>query len=98
MSDSTQPVVWLKLRQFAASSPLSESTVRRLVRQGKLPHQQPGGPNTAILIAADALDQCFNVHESEVLDQNVMEQSSPKRRPNWRKHIDQHFHNSTMGD
>lgn len=45
----------LTIQQFARQSGLSETTVRRYIRSGKLPFNQPGGPRHRIMISADAL-------------------------------------------
>jgi len=41
--------------QFSAASGLSIATIRRYLRDRKLPFVQPGGPRGRILIPADAL-------------------------------------------
>lgn len=48
---------YLTLREFSVTTGLSESTLRRRVRDGSLPFVQPGGPGTRILFRADALER-----------------------------------------
>jgi excisionase family DNA binding protein len=43
------------VKEFAKRNGISASTVRRLLRQGKLPYFQPGGNKHLILIPHDAL-------------------------------------------
>lgn len=50
-----QPREFVKLRDFAKLSPVSESTIRRWVTAGKIEHIQPGNSGTTILIPLDAL-------------------------------------------
>lgn len=45
----------LSPQQFSDSSGLSIATVRRYLRDGKLPFVQPGGPRGRLLIPSDAL-------------------------------------------
>lgn len=47
---------YLTLKEFAAHSGLSATTVRRLLKQGLLHAVQPGGPGTKLLFQADALE------------------------------------------
>ena len=58
MSDNA---TYLTLRQFILRSGLSESTLRRRVRDGTLVAIQPGGPGKKILFPSDALDRCRTV-------------------------------------
>ena len=48
---------YLTLHEFASATGLSESTVRRRVRDGSLRFVQPGGPGTRILFRVDALER-----------------------------------------
>ena len=48
------------VQQFADLSGLSKSTVRRYLKAGKLPHDQPGGPRCRILIPLSALPSSEN--------------------------------------
>lgn len=52
---SEVPKEFLSPAEFATRSGLSESTVRRRVRDGTLPHRQPGGKRSRIVIPHDAL-------------------------------------------
>jgi excisionase family DNA binding protein len=48
---------YLSLAQFSTYSGLSQSTLRRRIRDGSLPAIQPGGPGTRLVIPRDALDR-----------------------------------------
>jgi len=48
---------FLSVEQVIAQSGLSASTVRRWIKRGVLPHAQPGGKRSRVLIPADALDR-----------------------------------------
>ncbi len=56
----TSTAVACSVQKFADMSGLSESTVRRYVKAGKLPHDQPGGPRCRILIPLSALPSTDN--------------------------------------
>src|SRR4051794_8036102 len=51
-----QPKRYLSPQEFSRLSGLSLATVHRYLRKGKLPHRQPGGRRTRILIPVDALE------------------------------------------
>jgi len=51
---------YLKLQEFVGLSGLSESTVRRRVRDGSLPAVQVGGKGKKILLRVDALERTNN--------------------------------------
>ena len=48
--------VFLSAHEFAARSGLSLSTIRRYLKNGRLPGVQPGGSRCRVLIPSDALD------------------------------------------
>jgi excisionase family DNA binding protein len=48
---------YLSVRELAQLSGLSELTIRRLLRAGKIPCFQPGGPRCRVLVPADALER-----------------------------------------
>ena len=50
----------LNIDELSAKSGLSLSTLRRRLREGKLPYLQPGGPRTRVLFPADILDRLVN--------------------------------------
>lgn len=56
MTDNAQDEQFLSIDEFARRTSLSESTIRRRVRDGSIPSWQPGGPGTRVLIPIDALD------------------------------------------
>ncbi|HCS50403.1 MAG TPA: hypothetical protein DIW81_02230 [Planctomycetaceae bacterium] len=47
--------VYLTIEECSQRVSLSDSTIRRRIREGKIPFWQPGGPGTRILIPVDAL-------------------------------------------
>ena len=47
---------YLKLPEFCRLTGLSASTVRRRVREGSIPVEQPGGPKHLLLFGIDALE------------------------------------------
>ena len=60
---------YLTIPEFASYSTLSESTIRRLIRDGKLSVSQPGGKHHRVLIARDALEKnhARPSHDSEAI-------------------------------
>jgi hypothetical protein len=78
---------YLKLRAFVRRCPVSESTIRRWIRLGILEYTQPGGPDTTILIPADALDQ-FDTSVERVDSHsklaNTISKPIPGRKPKWK--------------
>ncbi len=73
----------LTLKEFAARSPLSESTIRRYVRTGKLPSVQ-AAKGHLILIPSDALDT-LGQESLKTPNQEPSTPVAPKRRstPRW---------------
>jgi excisionase family DNA binding protein len=51
----TTPPHYLSVEEFVAATGLSESTVRRRIKDGSLPVCQPGGRKSRLLIPRDAL-------------------------------------------
>ena len=89
---------YVTLKQFLARHPnLNESTVRRWVRSGRLPHCQPGGPKTLILVPEDALQRMEQSGEQRAHadrsgnDAKPLSDSSTKavRKPSWMKGLKQ---------
>ena len=89
---------YVTLKQFLALHPnLNESTVRRWVRSGRLPHCQPGGPKTLILVPEDALqrmEQSGKQHSQTASARNDSKpipdsEQKPVRRPKWMKALKQ---------
>jgi len=54
---STNQCQFLTVEQVIACSGLSDSTIRRWIAGGVLPHAQPGGKRSRILIAKSALER-----------------------------------------
>ena len=68
MADETQQLV--TLAEFLKRNPvLSESTVRRWIRSGRLAHCQPGGKRTKLLIPIDALTRMEVSAQEESIEQ-----------------------------
>lgn len=57
MSESlvTRNQDYLSVTEFSAASTLSESTIRRRIKDGTFPVWQPGGPGTRVLLSASLL-------------------------------------------
>ena len=52
---------YLTVKELAAATGLSVSTLRRLQRKGRLPFFQPGGPGTRIVYPPDAIEQAADL-------------------------------------
>ena len=76
---------YLTIEAFAALTTLSESTIQRLIKSGKLKPFQPGGPRHRLLFAADALEQSPPVPTSGSVPTSTSKPTRPKRgpRPKW---------------
>ena len=78
------------IREFATIAGLSESTIRRRIRDGSITALQPGGPGTALRIPAD-LAQAFR-DAPDPPDRNVDILShlmiKTKRQPRWKNRRD----------
>jgi excisionase family DNA binding protein len=78
---------FVKLRDFAKLSPVSESTIRRWVTAGKIEHIQPGNSGTTILIPLDALTRIEAVASTEGSIPSlgpVAKRDIPGRLPQWK--------------
>lgn len=83
-----QPREFVKLRDFAKLSPVSESTIRRWVTAGKIEHIQPGNSGTTILIPLDALARIDAAASGQGRDLSigaVPKNDIPGRLPKWKK-------------
>ncbi|WP_166822553.1 helix-turn-helix domain-containing protein [Thalassoroseus pseudoceratinae] len=82
--DSHQAPEYLSPAEFARRSGLSEPTVRRYVKNGKLPSYQPGGHRCRISIPASALRATVPSAPASVSSPQA---EQPKRipgpRPSW---------------
>jgi hypothetical protein len=77
---------YLTLKQFLVGCPLSESTVRRWIRSGKLASIQPGGKNTSILVRSDALSRIEDTEgRADEPSPSSRNSPTPRRQPNWRR-------------
>ena len=70
---------YLKFKEFTLRSGLSESTIRRRVRDGSLPAIQVGGKGKKLLFAENALEQTSNRMPAATSDSAVV--SSPCSMP-----------------
>jgi excisionase family DNA binding protein len=69
--------VTCSVEKFAELSGLSDSTVRRYVKAGKLPHNQPGGRRCRILIPLSALSHSGSGSASvDLADPTISEAAS----------------------
>ncbi len=77
---------YLTFDEFLERAPISASTLRRLIKNHRIPFVQPGGRNSKVLIPADALEQ---TRSSPAVETPSIVVSSPKpirlsgRRPKW---------------
>lgn len=70
----------LTIQEFSERTPLSVSQIRRLVKAGRIPYLQPGGPRGKLLFAPDALSQQRN---ETTTAQPVPPPPGSGRRPEW---------------
>lgn len=68
-AESKLPERYLSVKDFARIAGISEKSVHRYLRDGKLPKYQPGGENCRVSIPASAL---------EVTAQRQVDDSSPQ--------------------
>jgi excisionase family DNA binding protein len=52
------PLQYLSYQELSARTGISISTLRRRVKQRRLPHFQPGGPRTRIVFPSNAIELC----------------------------------------
>jgi excisionase family DNA binding protein len=85
---------YLSVQEFVAYSSLSIATVRRRLKEGKLPHLQFGGKGHRILIPRDAL-QASKAAPAASLKINSLEEppapATPRRRgprASWTQRLD----------
>lgn len=96
-SQSEQPRRFLPLKDFVATVPASESSVRRMIKQGRLEYAQPGGPGSDIYIPVDAFERLvvkpqFPGRSGEVTSEAASEKEDkyknhPTPRSTWRKRL-----------
>lgn len=55
MEEHNENGLYLTIQEFSQKVSLSEKTVRRRIDAGQIPHWQPGGPGTRILIPVSCL-------------------------------------------
>ena len=83
---------YISVEEMIIQSGLSASTIRRWIKRGVLPHLQPGGTHSRVLIPADALDQLkpvpVAVPTSTAQPTVEIPPTPPQRRnssPKWRR-------------
>lgn len=71
------------IAEFSSLKGLSESTIRRRIRDRSLPYFQPGGSGTKILIPADALqrDDSAISSSSDLRVEDLLESAVPHDQP-----------------
>ena len=84
---------FLTLKEFAQQARISESTIRRRVRDGSLPVVQLGGKNKKLLFPIDALDRVntpvtpaednASVEPSSLLAPGTQTDNPAGSRPRW---------------
>jgi len=88
MEDSSHQRTYFSISEFSEQTGLSESTVRRRIREQQIPACQPGGTKTRWLIPADCLNQS-SIHTSAEFRRDDLSapQTNNKRlpgpRPRW---------------
>lgn len=78
------------LSELIAMTKLSESTLRRRVKDGSIPCIQPGGPRTRMLFSPDILDRLAAASSSQIEPVAASPVLQPKPKlsgpvPNWRR-------------
>ena len=102
MDANRKPSKYLELKEFLSQNPcVKPRTFTRWKQRGLIDFLQPGGPNTAIFVPADALERMeqrskdhAQTHSSDctkVNDQSDLKRRTRKRRavrqPDWKKRI-----------
>jgi excisionase family DNA binding protein len=85
----TDPLFWT-IEEFGRATKLSDKTVRRHIKAGKIPAWQPGGPGTRILIPASCLGSSFvppvpASDSSTASDSNLKKEKLPGMTPRWKQ-------------
>jgi hypothetical protein len=86
---------YLTAVQLAATAGVSESTIWRLKKAGKIPFFQPGGEDCLVKFPPDAFEQqrALKTPTAEDTDQKSHQQINadknhlPGRRPTWRRKL-----------
>jgi excisionase family DNA binding protein len=82
-------VRYLTIHELAASTTLSVSTLRRLLKKGKLVGHQPGGPRTRIVFRPDAIEQVVTAMTEAATDEPPHQEAANARqhgpRPKWQQ-------------
>lgn len=84
MQDVNNAVKYRTLKQMVAHSGVSDATLRRWVKEGRINAFQPGGPNSKLLFLPDALEQ--PVADSQPVPAIRSEPVAPPRSgPRWQQ-------------
>lgn len=82
---------YLTIQELAARTTLSVSTLRRLLKKGKLIGHQPGGPRTRIVFRPDAIEQATTAMVQDTAGEpspsHSQSASAPQHgpRPKWQQ-------------
>jgi hypothetical protein len=100
VADEPESTPYLTVDEFACLSTLSEVTVRRYLRDGRLPKFQPGGDRCRIGIPVSALQTLEPAQsvrpvgldsapstDAQSLNQLSINKKLPGRRPRWRRDV-----------
>lgn len=83
------PLRYLTIQELSARTTLSVSTLRRLLKKGKLVGHQPGGPRTRIVFRPDAIEQATTamVADATGVPPHPQPASIPQHgpRPKWQQ-------------
>jgi excisionase family DNA binding protein len=89
LNSSTRNQRCLSIKELSAHTGLSESTIRRRVKDGTLPFIQPGGPRTRVVFPADIQERLLSSAEPTTKStegQPSIDSSPPAKRgprPKW---------------
>jgi hypothetical protein len=78
-----QSAAFLTMKEFLALVPLSEATVRRYMKKGLIPFEQPGGKRARVLFRADAMERCgvAKANPAEPQPEQATDPASPVVNP-----------------
>jgi hypothetical protein len=79
----------VSVKEFAQQNSLSESTVRRRIKEGALPYQQPGGKCKKLLLPVNALEISAGDTAGLGSSRSLLNGSARScgSRPHWRKEL-----------
>jgi excisionase family DNA binding protein len=79
------PPECLSYEQLSARTQLSISTLRRRVKEGKIPFLQPGGPGTRIVFPADLVNRLLQTATPKITPESPPPVVATRRgpKPKW---------------